>query len=263
MSLFLRCHSVASSAARLSSVRCAPPALAATLHNYNNNNNTRSFGSTSSVSAPFRRTHLVSSDLPYHIVVGMPALSPTMEAGGLAEWYVAEGDSFIAGQSLAKIETDKASIDFEAQDDGCVAKILVPDGTDDIAVNDPILITVEEEEDLAAFKDYVYVPTEKTAAATEATPEAAAPAAPAPVAAAVSSPPPPAVVAAPAPPPPAVVATPPPPPPPSPVVATQPHTKQGPSWGVLAKVNSPIAKTLGKQQQLYIEKYGTTGQLSL
>jgi len=257
MSLFLRCHSVASSAARLSSVRCAPPALAATLRNYNNNNNTRSFGSSSSVSAPFRRTHLVSSDLPYHIVVGMPALSPTMEAGGLAEWFVAEGDSFIAGQSLAKIETDKASMDFEAQDDGCVAKLLVQDGTDDIPVNAPIMITVEEEEDLAAFKDYVYVPTEKTAAATEATPEAAAPA---PVAAAVSSPPPPAVVAAPVPPPPAVVAT---PPPPSPVVATQPHTKQGPSWGVLAKVNSPIAKTLGKQQQLYIEKYGTTGQLSL
>ena len=59
-------------------------------------------------------------ELPYHIVVGMPALSPTMETGTLTEWYVEEGGAFSAGESIAKIETDKASIDFEAQDDGYI-----------------------------------------------------------------------------------------------------------------------------------------------
>ena len=63
-----------------------------------------------------------ADDLPYHIVVGMPALSPTMETGVLSEWFVEEGSEFSAGQSLAKIETDKASIDFEAQDDGFIGK---------------------------------------------------------------------------------------------------------------------------------------------
>jgi len=53
-------------------------------------------------------------DLPYHLVVGLPALSPTMESGVLAEWYLKEGESFSAGDALAKIETDKASMDFEA-----------------------------------------------------------------------------------------------------------------------------------------------------
>ena len=51
-----------------------------------------------------------SDDLPYHLVVGMPALSPTMEAGTIAEWNVAEGDAFAAGDSVAEIETDKATI---------------------------------------------------------------------------------------------------------------------------------------------------------
>jgi pyruvate dehydrogenase E2 component (dihydrolipoamide acetyltransferase) len=53
----------------------------------------------------------------------MPALSPTMETGVLSEWFVEEGSEFSAGQSLAKIETDKASIDFEAQDDGFIGKL--------------------------------------------------------------------------------------------------------------------------------------------
>lgn len=72
------------------------------------------------------------SSLPYHLVVGLPALSPTMEVGTLSEWYKNEGDAFHAGDGLARIETDKAAIDFEAQDDGVVAKILIAasDGTD-------------------------------------------------------------------------------------------------------------------------------------
>jgi Biotin-requiring enzyme len=73
----------------------------------------------------FSQTPIVLNDLPYHLVVGLPALSPTMEAGTLAEWYVAEGDSFSAGDGIARIETDKAAMDFEAQDDGYVAKILM------------------------------------------------------------------------------------------------------------------------------------------
>ena len=54
----------------------------------------------------------------------MPALSPTMETGTLSEWYVEEGSGFSAGESIAKIETDKASIDFEAQDDGYIGELL-------------------------------------------------------------------------------------------------------------------------------------------
>lgn len=79
-----------------------------------------------------------------------------MEAGTISSWKVNEGDSFGAGDSLAEIETDKATIDFEAQDDGVVAKILVAGGDGkEINVGVPILVTVEEEDDVAAFKDFV------------------------------------------------------------------------------------------------------------
>merc|ERR1719464_1045266 len=92
-------------------------------------------------------------DLPYHIVMGMPALSPTMESGTIAKWNVAEGDSFAAGDSLAVIETDKATIDFEAQDDGVVGKLLVPEGGEhDVGV--PIVVMLEDEDDVAAFANF-------------------------------------------------------------------------------------------------------------
>jgi len=123
-------------------------------------------------------------DLPYHIVVGMPALSPTMEAGTIAEWNVGEGDAFAAGDSVAEIETDKATMAFEAQDDGYVAKILVEAGNE-IAVNVPVMITVEEEEDIAAFKDFVPPEVEAGGAAPAAAEEAPAAAA----AAAAAAPP--------------------------------------------------------------------------
>lgn len=75
-------------------------------------------------SRTFSRSAILSDDdLPYHIVVGMPALSPTMETGTLSEWYLEEGSGFSAGESIAKIETDKASIDFEAQDDGYIGTL--------------------------------------------------------------------------------------------------------------------------------------------
>jgi pyruvate dehydrogenase E2 component (dihydrolipoamide acetyltransferase) len=196
--------------------------------------------------------------LPYHIVVGMPALSPTMETGVLAEWYFAEGQEFSAGDAIAKIETDKASMDYEAQDDGILAKILVPVGSDDIPCGAPIMVTVEEMADVAAFQDYVVAPQ----------PAAAAAAVPEPVAAVAPPPPPPKVEAA-APPPPAAVAPPapvaaaavPPPTMESLLAAVAPVMSTG--WGGFAKINSPIAKTLSKTQQSYVTKYGTTGQLPL
>ena len=81
----------------------------------------------------------------------MAALSPTMEVGGVARWAKHEGESIGAGEIIVEIETDKATIDFEAQDDSYLAKILVPAGTSDIQVGTPLAITVEEESDVAAF----------------------------------------------------------------------------------------------------------------
>mmetsp|Transcript_10691 Transcript_10691/g.12616 ORF Transcript_10691/g.12616 Transcript_10691/m.12616 type:complete len:130 (+) Transcript_10691:134-523(+) len=89
---------------------------------------------------------LLSTNLPDHIVMGMPALSPTMEVGTISSWNITEGQSFSAGDSLAEIETDKATIDFEAQDDGIVAKILVEAGSTEIPVGVGIVVVVEEEE---------------------------------------------------------------------------------------------------------------------
>ncbi|KAJ2740085.1 hypothetical protein GGI20_005994, partial [Coemansia sp. BCRC 34301] len=81
----------------------------------------------------------------------MPALSPTMTEGGIARWEKKEGESFSAGDLLLQIETDKAQMDVEAQDDGVLVKILAPDGTLNVAVNSPIAITAEEGDDLASI----------------------------------------------------------------------------------------------------------------
>ena len=80
----------------------------------------------------------------------MPALSPTMEQGKLAKWLKKEGDPVKPGDVLAEIETDKATMEVEAIDEGMLAKILVPDGTDNVAVNTPIAILAGEGEDVAA-----------------------------------------------------------------------------------------------------------------
>ena len=191
-----------------------------------------------------------------------------METGILAEWYVQEGSSFSAGQAIAKIETDKASIDFEAQDDGYVAKILMEAGSgNDIACGTPIMVTVEEEDHVPAFATF-QVPATTTAVVEEA-----------PSAPAAAVPPPVAVVAAPAA---AVVAAvaPPSPPAAAPIVVAPPVSSSSPSslheamakavapvlstgWGEFAKFNSPLIKTLSQSQKEYIAKYGTTGQLPL
>ena len=83
------------------------------------------------------------------ITITMPALSPTMEEGSLTRWLKAEGDTVAAGDILAEIETDKATMEFEAVDEGTLAKILVADGTDDVKVGTAIAVLAEEGEDVA------------------------------------------------------------------------------------------------------------------
>ena len=80
----------------------------------------------------------------------MPALSPTMEEGTLAKWLVKEGDDVKSGDILAEIETDKATMEFEAVDEGKIARILVPEGTDGVKVGAPIAILAAEGEDVSA-----------------------------------------------------------------------------------------------------------------
>ncbi|WP_171167663.1 pyruvate dehydrogenase complex E1 component subunit beta [Ruegeria sp. HKCCA0370] len=111
----------------------------------------------------------------------MPALSPTMEEGTLAKWLVKEGDTVSSGDILAEIETDKATMEFEAVDEGIVGKILIAEGTEGVKVNTPIAVLVEEGEDASA----VTAAAPAAAAVAEAAPaavEAPAPAAAAPAA---------------------------------------------------------------------------------
>src|ERR1700759_3883363 len=76
----------------------------------------------------------------------MPALSPTMEKGNLAKWLKKEGDSVKSGDIIAEIETDKATMEVEASDEGTLGKILVPAGTPDVAVNTPIAVILGDGE---------------------------------------------------------------------------------------------------------------------
>jgi pyruvate dehydrogenase E2 component (dihydrolipoamide acetyltransferase) len=80
----------------------------------------------------------------------MPALSPTMEKGNLAKWLKKEGDKIKSGDIIAEIETDKATMEYEAVDEGTLAKIVVPEGTQDVAVNAVIAVLAAEGEDVKA-----------------------------------------------------------------------------------------------------------------
>jgi pyruvate dehydrogenase E2 component (dihydrolipoamide acetyltransferase) len=116
--------------------------------------------------------------MPINIL--MPALSPTMEKGNLAKWLKKEGDKVKSGDVIAEIETDKATMEVEAVDEGTIAKILIPEGTQDVAVNDVIAVLAGDGEDV------------KSASATApSAPPKPAPAAQAPAAAKPSAPPPP------------------------------------------------------------------------
>eukprot|EP00553_Chaetoceros_curvisetus_P009874 CAMPEP_0204616832 /NCGR_PEP_ID=MMETSP0717-20131115/3983_1 /ASSEMBLY_ACC=CAM_ASM_000666 /TAXON_ID=230516 /ORGANISM="Chaetoceros curvisetus" /LENGTH=181 /DNA_ID=CAMNT_0051630197 /DNA_START=118 /DNA_END=663 /DNA_ORIENTATION=- len=181
-----------------------------------------------------------------------------METGTISSWKLQEGESFAAGDSLAEIETDKATIDFEAQDDGVVAKILVPAGTADVAVGVPVLVTVEEEDDVEAFKNFVVEAKEEVPEVKEEVPEVNEEEVP------IQEP---------------IVATPPLVKPvevtpksdtetvATPVPLSEENQSEtltmGPTWGNSAHVTSPLAALLSANQKKYIEKYGSTGQVPL
>src|SRR5204862_317293 len=111
--------------------------------------------------------------MPINIL--MPALSPTMEKGNLAKWLKKEGDKVKSGDLLAEIETDKATMEVEAVDEGTLAKIVVPEGTADVPVNQVIAVLAGEGEDVkqaaaSTGKSAPPAPAPKPAAASAATP---------------------------------------------------------------------------------------------
>lgn len=137
------------------------------------------------------------ADLPTHIKVALPALSPTMEMGTIVNWEKKVGDQVSEGDLLCEIETDKATMGFETPEEGYLAKIMLEAGSKDIPVGKLLCIIVENAEDVAKFADFV----DDGKSASSAQPAAA----PAPKEAA-APPPPPSPAAVPAPPPPSLMA---------------------------------------------------------
>jgi pyruvate dehydrogenase E2 component (dihydrolipoamide acetyltransferase) len=171
--------------------------------------------------------------MPINIL--MPALSPTMEKGNLAKWLKKEGDKVKSGDVIAEIETDKATMEVEAVDEGTIAKILVPEGTQDVPVNDVIAVLAGDGEDVKAAG----------AAAPKAAPPAAAPAPkPAPAAAPVAAAAPAAPALAP------VVASPPTAPAATPVPQTNGHGRI---------FSSPLARRLAKEAGIELSRIMGTG----
>jgi len=121
------------------------------------------------------------------ITVTMPALSPTMTEGTLARWLVKEGDTISAGDVIAEIETDKATMEVETIDDGRIGRLLIAEGTENVPVNEVIAVILEEDEDEAALASFAAAPTNGGAVPAAAAAPAVAPAA-APVAAAPAAP---------------------------------------------------------------------------
>ena len=167
--------------------------------------------------------------MPINIL--MPALSPTMEKGNLAKWLKKEGDKVKSGDVIAEIETDKATMEVEAVDEGTLAKILVPEGTQDVAVNEVIAVLAGDGEDLKAAE----------AGAASAPPKAAAPAAEAPAKPAPATAPAP-KAAAPA----AAVA--------APQAASAPQTN-----GHARTFSSPLARRLAKEAGIELARINGSG----
>src|SRR4051794_28661240 len=165
--------------------------------------------------------------MPINIL--MPALSPTMEKGNLAKWLKKEGDKVKSGDVIAEIETDKATMEVEAVDEGTIAKILVPEGTQDVPVNDVIAVLAGDGEDVKAAGAAPQQP--KADAKTEAPKEKAAPApaekAPAPAAAA-----------------------------PAPAPAKQPSA---PTNGHARIFSSPLARRLAKEAGIELARINGSG----
>ncbi|KAI8439539.1 hypothetical protein MSG28_013286 [Choristoneura fumiferana] len=123
------------------------------------------------------------SSLPSHSKVNLPALSPTMESGSIVSWEKKEGDKLNEGDLLCEIETDKATMGFETPEEGYLAKIIIPAGSKGVAVGKLLCIIVENQADVAAFKDF------KDDSAEAPAPAAAAPmAAPRPAATPAAAP---------------------------------------------------------------------------
>ncbi|KAI8818358.1 2-oxoacid dehydrogenases acyltransferase-domain-containing protein [Fimicolochytrium jonesii] len=100
------------------------------------------------------RRGYASDSYPPHTILNMPALSPTMTAGNLGQWHKKIGDEIQPGDVLVEVETDKATMDFECQDEGFLAKIFIDAGTKDVDVNKPIAILVENKDDVGKFTEY-------------------------------------------------------------------------------------------------------------
>lgn len=172
--------------------------------------------------------------MPINIL--MPALSPTMEKGNLAKWLKKEGDKVKSGDVIAEIETDKATMEVEAVDEGTIAKILVPEGTQDVAVNDVIAVLAGDGEDVkAAGAGAVSAPPKAAPAA-----EAPAPAKPAPAPASAAAPA--AKAAAPA------AAA------PAPQAASAPQTN-----GHARTFSSPLARRLAKEAGIELGRINGSG----
>jgi pyruvate dehydrogenase E2 component (dihydrolipoamide acetyltransferase) len=173
--------------------------------------------------------------MPINIL--MPALSPTMEKGNLAKWLKKEGDAVKSGDIIAEIETDKATMEVEAVDDGTIAKILVPEGTQDVAVNDVIAVLAGEGEDVKAAAGGAAA---KPAPAPAAAPKAEAPAKPAAAA-------------------PAQAATPVAPPPAAPAKAA-PATAPSANGAAQARVfSSPLARRIAKDAGIDVSRIQGSG----
>jgi pyruvate dehydrogenase E2 component (dihydrolipoamide acetyltransferase) len=110
------------------------------------------------------------SGLPPHTVVGMPALSPTMSSGTIGKWTVKIGDKVSPGDSLAEVETDKANVTFESQDEFVIAKFLVAAGSE-VKVGDPILVTVDDESAVSAFANFAVTAAPSTPASLATPPQ--------------------------------------------------------------------------------------------
>ncbi len=177
------------------------------------------------------------------ISILMPALSPTMTEGKLASWLKQEGDAVASGDVLAEIETDKATMEVEAVDEGILGKILVPAGTEGVAVNAPIAVLLQEGEDASALEGFEPEQPEVAAAAGAAAPAApaeATPSAPAPKTAATAATPTTAAA-------PSASA-------PAPVTATKPSRAAGER--VFA---SPLARRMATDAGLDVEQIAGTG----
>ena len=173
--------------------------------------------------------------MPINIL--MPALSPTMEKGNLAKWLKKEGDKVKSGDVIAEIETDKATMEVEAVDEGTIAKILVPEGTQDVPVNDVIAVLAGDGEDVKAAGA-------SAGAKPAAAPPPPKPAAPAPAtAAAPAAAPAPQPVAAPAP----------------PAASPAPQAVSSQVNGHARTFSSPLARRLAKEAGIEIGRITGTG----